>query len=41
MEVLAFMLAFLFYGFILGALIYFIIKRIKDKNNENFEKRDN
>jgi len=34
-------LMFLFYGFLLVALIVFIVKRIKDKKNEDFEKRDN
>lgn len=35
---------FLYVGvaiFILGALIYFINKRIKDKKGEDFEVRDN
>ncbi len=31
----------LFYGFIFVALIYFIVKRINDKEKENFEERDN
>ena len=31
----------LFYGFLFVALIYFIVKRIKDKDKENFEERDN
>ncbi len=31
----------LFYGFLFVALIYFIVKRIKDRDKENFEKRDN
>ncbi len=34
-------LVFLFYGFIVAALIYLIVKRINDKDKENFEKRDN
>jgi uncharacterized BrkB/YihY/UPF0761 family membrane protein len=35
---------FLYVGgflFIIGALIYFINKRIKDKEKEDFEKRNN
>jgi len=31
----------LFYGFITVALVYFIIKRVADKDKEDFEKRDN
>jgi preprotein translocase subunit YajC len=31
----------LFIAFLLFALIYFIIKRIEDKEKENFEDRDN
>lgn len=34
-------LVILFYGFIIVALIYFIVKRVNDKADENFEKRDN
>ncbi len=29
------------YGGILAAIIYLIFKRIADRKNENFEKRDN
>ncbi len=28
-------------AFVVVALIYLVIKRINDKNNEDFEKRDN
>jgi len=41
MEVVPIFFAVLFYGFILFALLYFLMKRIKDKDKENFEKRDN
>jgi hypothetical protein len=41
MRNIVLILPFLFYGFILIALIYLIVKRIKDKNQEDFEKRDN
>lgn len=41
MRYIVLILPFLFYGFILIALIYLIVKRIKDKNQEDFEKRDN
>ncbi len=34
-------LHWLFWGFIVVALIYLIFKRIEDKKKENFEKRDN
>jgi len=34
MEILIFVLIF-------ALLIYFIVKRIEDKKNENFENRDN
>jgi hypothetical protein len=41
MRYIVLILPFLFYGFIFIALIYLIVKRIKDKNQEDFEKRDN
>ena len=41
MEIIPILLAFLFYGFIFVALIYFIVKRIDDKDKENFENRKN
>lgn len=41
MRNIVLILPFLFYGFIFIALIYLIVKRIKDKNQEDFEKRDN
>jgi hypothetical protein len=41
MRYIVLILPFLFYGFVLIALIYLIVKRIKDKNQEDFEKRDN
>jgi len=34
-------LIILFYIFLLIAFVYFIIKRINDKENEDFEKRNN
>jgi uncharacterized membrane protein YhaH (DUF805 family) len=34
-------LPILFYGLIIVALIYLIVKRLKDKDKEDFEKRDN
>lgn len=40
-EVLPILFVILFYGFLAVALLYFIIKRIKDKDKEYFEKRDN
>ena len=36
-----FLLMILFYGGILVALVYLIIKRIEEKKHEDFEKRDN
>lgn len=41
MRYIVLILTFLFYGFIFIALIYLIVKRIKDKKQEDFEKRDN
>jgi len=41
MEFLPILLVFLFYGFIVAALLYFIVKRINDKSKEKFENRDN
>ncbi len=32
---------FLIYGGFIGVLVYLVIKRIEDKKNEKFEKRDN
>ena len=41
LEILPFLLMFLFYGVIFILLIYFVIKRLEDKSKEDFEKRDN
>lgn len=44
MALLSFMqlaLMILFYGGLIGALIYLIIRRIHQKGNEDFEDRDN
>jgi len=35
------LLMILFYGGVLVALVYLIIKRIEEKKHEDFEKRDN
>lgn len=35
------MLLFLFWGLLIGAIVYLIIKRIEDKKKEDFEDRDN
>jgi len=40
-TILPILFVLLFYGILAVALIYFIIKRVKDKGKENFEKRDN
>jgi len=41
LTLLPFLLMILFYGGILVALVYLIIKRIEEKKHEDFEKRDN
>ncbi len=41
MEVLMPLFSFFFFGLIVILLIYLIVKRIVDKDNEKFEKRDN
>ncbi len=41
MMVLMPFLIVVFYLFIVVALIYLVVKRIRDKDNEDFEQRDN
>ncbi len=41
MHVLMPFLIVVFYLFIVVALIYLVVKRIRDKENEDFEQRDN
>ncbi len=41
MLVLMPFLIVVFYLFIVVALIYLVVKRIRDKDNEDFEQRDN
>ncbi len=41
MMVLMPFLIVVFYLFILVALVYLVVKRIHDKDNEDFEQRDN
>ena len=41
MLVLMPFLIVVFYLFIVVALIYLVVKRIRDKENEDFEQRDN
>ncbi len=41
MLVLMPFLIVVFYLFIVVALVYLVVKRIRDKENEDFEQRDN
>lgn len=40
MELMPVAVMFLVYGAIFGLLVYFVIKRMQDKEKEDFEKRD-
>ncbi len=41
MEYIPMAFMIIVYGGIFCLLVYFVLKRLKDKNSEDFEKRDN